>query len=187
MPADRNPIPAKHGRDHRPGGADPIPGVATSLTENPAVWGQITRDGGAGSLSITSGAVTSTTTLVDHNVVTQETGVDCDIVSVPSRIVIVEAGLYMIKTLLNDQDSGSGDYGLAVGYGFNATGAVWSPTDRVRRLLGGFATPFGITFQELDIGDYVTQVVGQDSGSTKTFAYLAHLVVARIPGTTSIT
>jgi hypothetical protein len=169
---------AYHGRSHLPGGSDPIPG----LTDSAPVWGQINRDGGAGSMSITSGALNATTTLIAHNVVLEEVGVDCDIVSSPTRITILEAGLYIIRSALTDVDSGGADYGLSVGFGLNATGAVWAAANVVRRTIGGFAVPQSHNFVALDVGDYVTQAVGQDSGSTKTGGYLALLTIARIPG-----
>jgi hypothetical protein len=169
---------AYHGRSHLPWGSDPIPG----FTEGAAVWGAIIRDGGAGSMGITSGALNATTTLIAHNVVSYEFGVDCDIVSSPTRITILEAGLYIIRSLFVDLDTGGGDYGLSVGYGFNATGAIWSPENVVRRVSGGLARPQGNAIITLDAGDYVTQVVGQNSGSTTTFGYLATFIVARIPG-----
>jgi hypothetical protein len=58
MPAPRNPMPTKHGRDHRPGGADPIPGIhsarmpwifldtdITGVTVNAGADDPITHDG----------------------------------------------------------------------------------------------------------------------------------------------
>lgn len=172
----------RHGRNHRIGGSDPIPFPVTEITETSAVWGSILRDAGA-TTGITSGALNATTTLIAHNVVTEESGVDCDIVSSPTRIVMLEAGLYLIRSTLVDADSGSGDYGIAVGRGLNATGAVWSPLVQVRRVTTSPGGQWqGFSFLSLDIGDYVTQVVGQNSGTTKTFSYQADLTVVRIPG-----
>lgn len=153
-----------------------------ALTESAAVWGSIIRDGVAGTMSITSGSLSATTTLVAHNVVQSEVGVDCDIVSSPTRITILDAGLYLVGMELVDLDTGAGDYGSAVGFGHNATGAVWSPVNVVRRVTGGLGRPQAIYPIELAAGDYVTQVVGQNSGVTKTFSYLATLKVVRIPG-----
>lgn len=165
-----------HGRTHLPGGSDPIP-----FTEQSAVYGQITRDGGA-TTAITSGSLSATTTLIAHNLVTYEQGVDCDVVSSPTRITILESGLYVIRSKLVDVDGGSSDYGLCCGYGRNATGAVWTPTAVHRRTLSGHLRFEGIEIQPLSVGDYVTQVVGQNSGSTSTLGYLASLTVHRIPG-----
>ncbi len=166
-----------HGRSHLPNGADPIPYV-----EAGAIWGWIRRDGGAGNMTLTNGALASTTTLIQHDTIQEESGVTCDIVSTPSRIVIDTAGLYLIELLFVDADSGSGDYGICVSRGLNATGAVWSPINAVRRIPSNSAYLNGISIENLDVGDYVTQVAGQNSGSNKTFTYLASLIVARYTG-----
>ncbi len=171
-----------HGRSHLPQGSDPIPGIDVNLVEASAVWGRIICDGSGGTFGVASGALNATTTLIPHNFVDVEQGVDCDIVSSPTRIVVETAGLYVIQSLVVDLDTGGGDYGLCVSFGFNATGAIWSPTGVDRRVVNGLARPQGLWFQNLDVGDYVTQVVGQNSGSTKTFAYLGELTVARFTG-----
>lgn len=169
----------RHANSHLPWGSDPL---ALPFTEEPAIWGQIVRDGGAGNLTIVDGAINSTTTLVDHNVVSDEVGVNCDIVSSPSRIVIIDPGLYLIRAQLADADAGSSDYGLCSGYGFNTTGAAWSAVSGIRRALGGGAITEFAVLRELDEGDFVTHVAGQDSGSDTTFTYIAALAVARVPG-----
>jgi hypothetical protein len=154
----------------------------TDLTETDPVIGIISRDGAAGAMSITSGPLNATTTLIQHNNIGEEAGVDCDIVSTPSRIVIVTPGLYVVSSSLVDLDSGSDDYGLALGHAFNARSAVWVPAEVVRRVIGGGAVPHTMSFLLFDEGDYITQVVGQNSGSTQTHVYLAVLKVVRIPG-----
>ncbi len=173
--------PATHGDQHAVDGSDPIPGFEP-FVEGPAIWGAIVHDGGGGSITIANGSLNATTTLVQHNTILEESGVTCDIVSTPSRIVIETAGLYALQSVLIDVDGGAGDYGLCAGSGLNATGAVWSPISVVRRTPGGFVILNGVLFLNLDIGDYLTQVVGQDSGSGKSFTYLASLYVARFTG-----
>lgn len=170
----------RHANTHLPYGSDPIPGIGT-LVEGPAIWGAIQRDGSS-SMTITNGALNATTTLIQHNVILDESGVTCDIVSTPSRIVIETAGLYLVELILADVAGGTGDYGLCVGRGLNTTGAIWAPVNAVRRVLTDPAVLNGISIESLDVGDYVTQVVGQNSGTNKTFNYLASLTVARYTG-----
>lgn len=157
---------------------------APELTETSPVWGSIRF--GTGPLSILSGALNATTTLVTHSAITAESGVDCDIVSSPTRITLLESGLYVVKSELLDVDTGGTDYGLTVGYGWNSSSAVVGTFPGVRRVnVGVGGVPGGASYigwQLFDAGDYLTQVVGQNSGSTKTFNYLGSLSVARIPG-----
>ncbi len=181
--------PPLHGRQHYHGGADEhrldwekVGASGPFFSEEAAIHGHIIRDGSAGNMTLVNGALNATTTLIQHNTIVYEVGVDCDVVSTPSRIIISTAGLYMILVRLTDLDSGSGDYGVAVGYGFDATTAIWSPTGVVRRVVAGLVLAYGITYQELAVNDYITQVAGQNSGSNKTFTYLAELVVVRIAG-----
>ncbi len=166
-----------HGRTHLPWGSDPIP-----LSDVPTVWGMLIRDGASSNVSITSGALSATTTLLQHNVVNAEQGVTCDIVSTPSRITIDTDGVYTIISRVVDSDTGVTDYGICIGFGLNTTGAAISPIGADRRILTGGGRPTGIWVQQLAAGDYVTQVVGQNSGITKTDVYLADLTVVRTPG-----
>ncbi len=174
--------PTRHGDQHAADGSDPIPGIGT-LIEGPAIWGAISRGVGAGSMTITNGSLNATTTLIQHDTIDDESGVTCDIVSTPSRIVIETAGLYMVEMQFGDLDSGGTDYGLCVSHGLNATTAIWSSVAAVRRVVAtAGAVVNGVILENLDVGDYVTQTVGQNSGSDKTFAYLATLYVARFTG-----
>jgi hypothetical protein len=125
---------------------------------------QISRDGAAPALNVATGALAVTTTNVQHNTVNYQAGITANVVAVPSRLVIVSAGLYLIHAFSTWGNFGAADFGMCVGIVLGASAFV-NPGTISRRVLGQVLTHEAVLMTRLNAGAIITQAVGQNSGA----------------------
>lgn len=166
-----------HGRTHLPGGSDPIPFAEISPT-----FAYLQRDGSPGTFAVTSHAVNQTTTAVQHNLSYSQGDITVDTVSTPSRITINETGLYIINVSLNWVANTATPYAITSGYGINSTSAVFGTFPSMTINVSDTTLLEFSLLRNMTEGNYITQLVGQNSGSTVTLAHLCLLRVARLIG-----
>lgn len=127
-------------------------------------FAQIVRTGAAAQ-NIASGALLLTTTAIQHDTVSYANGVTADIVSVPSRLIIEEDGLYLITIGARWPDYGAGDFGLGISYEPYDLDGFSSPLTISRRVPNQVLYHMGNDVEPFSAGTTLVQNGGQNSGS----------------------
>ena len=122
------------------------------------------------------------TTNVQHNLSYSQGDITTDTVSTPSRITINETGLYLVITTLVWNDTPASPYAITTGWAVNDTGGVSGTHPSITTNASDVTTMWHAYVINLSEGNFLCQVVGQNSGSTKTFSNLCDLHVARLVG-----